>query len=70
MLSEDRIRQIEDEATLRAKSLSNDSLRKEAVKITLEHNDAPPGDERTELGIMDRVYTLELGLRTLTRNDA
>ena len=70
MLSEEHIRRIEEQATLSAKALSYDSLKKVALTITLEHNDAPPGDERTELGIMDSVYTLELGRRMLMGNDA
>lgn len=60
MLSDDRMRQIEAEATDRAKRLSDDSLRKEAVNLHIAYRDAPAGDERTEFGIMDRAYTREM----------
>lgn len=66
MLPKERAEQIERDATLRAKALSNESLRKEAVAITLARNDAKPGDELAELEIVDRVFTLEMGLRKLT----
>lgn len=66
MLPDERVRQIEIDATARADQLSDDSLHKEAVNVHVEYRNAPDGDERTELGIIDRVYTRELIRRGLT----
>lgn len=67
MLTPERIRQLEYDALLRAKALSPESLRAEAVNAHAGHNDAPEGsDERTELGILARTFTREMVERGMT----
>jgi hypothetical protein len=66
MLSEEHLRRIQRDALLRAGKLSDDSLRKEAANLEVEHNDAAVGDEKTELGLMAHQYTLEMIRRGLT----
>jgi hypothetical protein len=65
MLSQERINQVRADADLRARTLSDNLLRKEAANLHVEHRDAPTGDERTELGIMENAYTGEMIRRGL-----
>lgn len=59
MISEERRRQIQTEATKRADSLDNEGLRAEAVATHLRYREAQ-GDERDALEVADKIYTLEM----------
>jgi hypothetical protein len=65
MLSEERKQAIQREAASRAVTLSDDSLRHETVRLTLEENDCPPGDKQEELRIRSWAYAFEMGKRKL-----
>jgi hypothetical protein len=66
MLPESRVQAIEQDATLSASALDDESLKWETLRLTLEHRDAPIGDKKAELLIRESVYTLEMGRRRLS----
>jgi hypothetical protein len=65
MLSDDRKRAIQSEAVSRARALSDELLRHETQRLTVEENDAPAGDWREELHIRCWAYAFEMGERRL-----
>jgi hypothetical protein len=67
MLSQEQRDELEQQATLRAETLSEESLRKEAATAFVGRKDADPkSDERVEFEILDRVYTREMIRREFT----
>jgi hypothetical protein len=65
MLSEERKQAIQREAASRARAFGDELLKQETLRLTLEENDAPPGDERDELHIRCWAYAFEMGERKL-----
>jgi hypothetical protein len=65
MLSDDRKQAIQNEAESRARALSDELLRHETQRLTLEENDAPGGDWREELHIRCWAYVFEMKERKL-----
>ena len=65
MLSDERKQAIKQEAAARARAFDDDLLRHETLRLTLEENDAPPGDHREELHIRCWAYAFEMGERKL-----
>jgi hypothetical protein len=65
VLSEKRKLAIKQEAASRARALDDDLLRAETLRLTLEENDAPPGDAREELHVRCWAYAFEMGERKL-----
>jgi hypothetical protein len=65
MLSEERKRAIQREAVSRARALDDEVLTRETLRLTLEENGAPPGDEREDLHIRCWAYVFEMGERKL-----
>jgi hypothetical protein len=65
MLSDQRKQAIEREAVSRARAFDDELLTRETLRLTLEENDAPPGDEREELHIKCWAYAFEMSERKL-----
>jgi len=63
MLSDDHLKRLRDEAVRTARASSDESLRKLLPETVRAHDEAPPGDDRTELGIMARALQDELARR-------